>query len=126
MMSKVCNKFIFFLVIINFIQQIRCEQLLNETLIPSRMENGRFINSFNPYFKLPHIGNVLSWKITTSDHTRLPKDKKELDRLLPVIRYEKPEDFYLNTTGIRFIWIGHSSCFIQMNNFRFLLDPVFR
>lgn len=95
-------------------------------LIKSRIENGRFINSFNPQYKLPNLGNVLVWKITSRDNTRLPCNKKKLDEMLPVIRHENPKELYLTTDGLRFIWIGHASCFIQMNNFRFLVDPVFR
>ncbi|CAF3861919.1 unnamed protein product [Rotaria sp. Silwood1] len=45
--------------------------------------------------------------------------------MLPVIRHEKSEELYLTKLGLRFIWIGHASCFVQMNNFRFLVDPIF-
>ena len=94
-------------------------------LVKSRIENGRFINSFNPQYKLPHPGLFLIWKITSRDNTRLPSNKKELDKMLPVIRHEKSEELYLTKLGLRFIWIGHSSCFVQMNNFQFIVDPVF-
>lgn len=90
------------------------------------MENGRFVNSFNPQYQSSHFGNVLAWKFTSSDNTRLPSTKRALDVLLPVIRHEKPEELYLKEAGLRFIWIGHASSFVQMNNFRFLTDPVFR
>lgn len=117
------------IILVSFIHQSRGEQSTNDTadsLVPSRLENGRFVNSFNPHYKLPHFGHVLYWKITGTDNSRVSADKNELDRLLPVIRHEKLEDFYLSKPGLRFIWIGHASCLIQMNNFRFLLDPVFR
>jgi N-acyl-phosphatidylethanolamine-hydrolysing phospholipase D len=94
-------------------------------LVKSRIEDGRFINSFNPQYKFPNLGRVLIWKITSRDNTRLPSNRKELDKILPVIRHEKPEDLYLTKPGLRFIWIGHASCFVQMNNFRFLVDPIF-
>ncbi|CAF2684203.1 unnamed protein product [Rotaria sp. Silwood2] len=100
------------------------DKVSNE-LAKSRLENGRFINSFNPQYTLPHLGHVLIWKITAPDNTRLPSNKKELDKMLPIIRYEKLEELYLTKPGLRFIWIGHASCFVQMNNFRFLVDPVF-
>ncbi|CAF4294843.1 unnamed protein product, partial [Rotaria sordida] len=94
-------------------------------LIKSRKENGRFINSFNPKFKLPDLGHALSWKTSAPDNTRLPFAKTELDKILPVIQHKKSKELYRTTPGLRFIWIGHASCFIQMNNFRFLVDPVF-
>ncbi len=95
-------------------------------LAKSRIENGRFINSFNPQYNKAHLGLILMWKLTVRDNTRLPCKKKELDKMLPIIRHEKPEELYLTKPGLRYIWIGHSSCFVQMNNFRFLVDPVFR
>jgi hypothetical protein len=38
-------------------------------LVASRMENGRFINSFNPQYKSSHLRLVLVWKMTSSDNT---------------------------------------------------------
>jgi len=95
-------------------------------LAKSRIEDGRFVNSFNPQYKRAHLGLFIKWQITERDNTGLPCKKKELDKMLPIIRHEKPEELYLTKPGLRYIWIGHSSCFVQMNNFRFLVDPVFR
>jgi hypothetical protein len=95
-------------------------------LVKSRIENGRFSNSFNPQYEFPNIGLFLISKFASRDNTRLPSNKKELDKMLPVIRHENPKELYLKKAGLRFIWIGHASCFVQMNNFRFLVDPVFR
>ncbi|UJR12784.1 hypothetical protein I4U23_016958 [Adineta vaga] len=97
----------------------------SDEFVKSRMENGRYVNSFNPEYKFPSLGAVLWWKLTTQVNTRLPKTIEELDKFLPIIRYEKPEELYRTTPGLRFNWIGHASCFVQMNNFRFLVDPVF-
>ncbi len=96
-----------------------------DELVKSRKENGRYVNSFNPKFKLPNAVLVLMWKIGALANKRLP-DTQELDKILPVIRHEKPEELNRTTAGLRFIWIGHASCYVQMNNFRFLVDPVFR
>ncbi len=101
----------------------------NETfdeLSMSQMVNGRFVNSFNPQYKSPSFGRAIIWKITSRSKSNLPRNRKELDDILPVIRHEKPEELHLTKPGIRYIWIGHASCYVQMNNFRFLLDPVFR
>lgn len=99
---------------------------VSNELIKSRMENGRYINSFNLQYGFPSIGRAIMWKITSRSNSRLPSNRKELDNILPIIRHEKLENLYLNTSGIRYIWIGHASSFIQMNNFRFLVDPIFR
>ncbi|UJR20371.1 hypothetical protein I4U23_023503 [Adineta vaga] len=97
----------------------------SDELPKSRMENGRYSNSFNSEFKFPSAAVILRWKFTTRRNTKLPNTKQELDRLLPVIRHSKSEELYQTKFGIRFIWIGHASSYVQMNNFRFLLDPVF-
>ncbi|CAF4076455.1 unnamed protein product [Rotaria sp. Silwood2] len=49
-----------------------------------------------------------------------------LTKILSVIRHEKPEELYRSTPGLRHIWIGHASYFVEMNNFRFLVDSIFR
>ena len=90
------------------------------------MEKGRYVNSFNPEFKFPSPAIILKWKINAPVNTRLPATKKELDEMLPVIRHKTPDELYGAKFGLRLIWIGHASCYIQMNNFRFLIDPVFR
>ncbi|CAF4397066.1 unnamed protein product [Adineta steineri] len=90
------------------------------------MENGRYVNSFNPQYTSSGWMSVLKWKITTRSNVQLPDKKEELDKLLPIIQHRKREDLNRTIPGLRFIWIGHASCFIQMNNFRFLVDPVFR
>ncbi|CAF1027682.1 unnamed protein product [Adineta ricciae] len=91
----------------------------------SRMEKGRYVNSFNSKFKLPSLSVTLRWKFLARKNTRLPAKRKELDDILPVIRHSKSEDLYRTRHGIRFIWIGHASSYVQLNNFRFLLDPIF-
>jgi len=122
--------FIFYLTLTCLGEIVYSQVQENATIVPielsrSQMVDGRYINSFNLQYKLPSFGKIIWWKITAKDNTRLPSDRKALDTLLPVIRHEKPEELYLNKSGIRFIWIGHASCYIQMNNFRFLVDPVF-
>ncbi|CAF1583151.1 unnamed protein product [Rotaria magnacalcarata] len=97
----------------------------SDELVKSRIENGRYVNSFNPEFKFPSPALTLKWILFAPDNKRLPSTIQELDKMLPVIQHEKPNELYRITPGLRFIWIGHASCFIQMNNFRFLVDPVF-
>ncbi|CAF0775449.1 unnamed protein product [Adineta steineri] len=97
----------------------------SDKLIKSRKENGRYTNSFNPKFKFPSPALAIKWKMSTGVNTQLPYSKKELDKFLPIIRHNNSEELFRTTSGIRFIWIGHATCYIQMNNFRFLLDPIF-
>ncbi|CAF0843920.1 unnamed protein product [Adineta steineri] len=97
----------------------------SDKLIKSRKENGRYTNSFNPKFKFPSPALAIKWKMSTGVNTQLAYSKKELDKFLPIIRHNNSEELFRTTSGIRFIWIGHATCYIQMNNFRFLLDPIF-
>jgi N-acyl-phosphatidylethanolamine-hydrolysing phospholipase D len=96
----------------------------DDGLVKSRMENGRYINSFNPEFKLPGFTTILRWMAGSPNHTNLPADIAELDKLLPVIK-PNPDEIWKTTPGLRFIWIGHASCLVQMDDFMFLTDPVF-
>jgi hypothetical protein len=98
----------------------------SDELVKSRIENGCYVNSFNPEFKLPGPILLLKWKLFSPKNKGLPSTIQELDEMLPVIQHENPNELYRTTPGLRFIWIGHASCFIQMNNFRFLVDPIFR
>jgi hypothetical protein len=102
------------------------EPNITDELVKSRTEKGRYVNSFNPKYQSPRPMAFLRWKISAPANTRLPSTIQELDKILPVIRHEKPEELNRTTAGLRFIWIGHASCYVQMNNFRFLVDPVFR
>lgn len=92
--------------------------------IPARREKGRFINSFNPKFKLPGFATVLRWMVGEPNNTNLPHDPAQLDEILPVIQHEKNEIFQ-EKTGLRFLWIGHATCLVQMDDFIFITDPLF-
>jgi N-acyl-phosphatidylethanolamine-hydrolysing phospholipase D len=98
--------------------------LSNDGLVKSRMEHGRYVNSFNPEFKMPGFGTILRWVFGAPNNTRLPADVEELNKLLPVLK-PKPDEIWKTTPGLRFIWIGHATCLVQMDDFMFLTDPVF-
>jgi N-acyl-phosphatidylethanolamine-hydrolysing phospholipase D len=98
---------------------------LNDEYVKSRMENGRYINSFNPIFEMPGFTTFLQWKMTTSKNTNLPADIEELNKLLPVIKPNRDE-ISKPSSSIRFVWIGHATCLVQMEGFMFLTDPVFK
>ena len=96
----------------------------DDQYVKSRREHGRYVNSFNPEFRLPSVGTLLRWGLFTKDNTHLPANDEELDRSLPVIKHSADE-IVKNTPGLRFIWIGHATCLVQMDDFIFLTDPVF-
>ncbi|CAF0936806.1 unnamed protein product [Didymodactylos carnosus] len=86
-------------------------------------EKGRFINSFNRNFKLPDFSSIFRFIFVTTNNTGLPAGPNEIDEKLPIVRHNQSD--ILKPKGLRFIWIGHASCFVQMNGFNFLTDPVF-
>src|SRR5579871_6079024 len=90
-------------------------------LVKSRIEHGRYINSFNPEFKLPGYTTFLRWILNAPNNTRLPADIEELNKVLPVIK-PNPDEIVKTSPGIRFIWIGHATCLVQMDDFIFLTD----
>ena len=71
---------------------------------------------------------LIKWSVFTKDNTNLPRDKKELDKTLPVHMLTDSEmaDFCKLDTAdkIRVLWIGHSSCLVNMENTLVLVDPV--
>jgi N-acyl-phosphatidylethanolamine-hydrolysing phospholipase D len=96
----------------------------DDELVKSRIENGCYVNSFNPEFKLPGFTAIFRWKFGESNNTRLPDDIEELNKSLPVLK-PNPDEIWKTTPGLRFIWIGHASCLVQMDDFMFLTDPAF-
>lgn len=100
------------------------KSIVEDEYAKSRRENGRFINSFNPHFKMPDITSVLKWIVFERNNTNLPANVAELDERLPVIR-NRPEDILRTTPGVRFIWIGHATCLVQIDDFLLLTDPLF-
>jgi len=96
----------------------------DDGLVKSRRENGCYVNSFNPEFKQPSFGTIFRFLFVAPNNTRLPTDPAELDRILPVIKHSSDE-IVKDSPGLRFIWIGHATCLVQMDDFTFITDPVF-
>ncbi|GFR96046.1 N-acyl-phosphatidylethanolamine-hydrolyzing phospholipase D-like [Elysia marginata] len=87
-------------------------------------ENGRFQNPWKTWQhpRLPNLFKLLF--CTTKEKNRMP-GKTELDATLPVLEpdltiFEKPPP-----SGIRHLWIGHSTSLVQFDGITILTDPVF-
>ncbi len=68
-----------FYVVVTAVATTTTNETSNE-FVKSRMEKGRFVNSFNPQYKLPHFGRVLVWKVTSQDKTALVKNYDDSKR----------------------------------------------
>ena len=95
----------------------------DDQLVKSQRKSGQYVNSFNSEFRLPNFTTLMRF-LLSKNNTNLPADPKELDKSLPVIQHKKSE-ILKDGPGLRFIWIGHASCLVQMDDFIFLTDPVF-
>lgn len=96
----------------------------DSTLVRSRIEHGRYTNSFNPEFKMPDAKTIFRWVTGAPNNTNLPTNPRELDNILPVHKHERSQ-VRKTSSGVRFIWIGHATCLVQINDFMFITDPVF-
>ena len=87
-----------------------------------------FVNPWSTWKDTP-LKTLLKWMLFEKNNTNLPRDRKELDRTLPVhqITDDEINTFCeLNTENqIRVLWIGHSTCLVNMENSLVLFDPVF-
>ncbi len=78
--------------------------------------NGRFVDPhkrFNGSFK-----KVLQWKLGGNEKAT---EKKNDTWKLPVIR----GNGFLKSDKNKLVWLGHASFFLQLNDTRILIDPVF-
>ncbi|UJR06792.1 hypothetical protein I4U23_011079 [Adineta vaga] len=96
---------------------------IDEPIKSSVMEDDRYINSFNPKFFAPEKLKAFRW-LFSKNHTNLPTNPEELNETLPIIEHKR-EEILKKSPGLRFLWIGHASCLVQIDNFVFLTDPVF-
>ncbi len=103
----------------------------NETDEPLSMpllKNNKFSNPW-PTWSDTKLNNLLKWKLTMPNNTRLPRDQKELDETLPVhqVTDEEIKSFCAQDTSdrIRVLWIGHATCLVNMENCVILVDPLF-
>lgn len=91
-------------------------------------KGGVFHNPFDTWCD-QSFGVFLKWSLFTRNNTKLPRNTKELDKTLPVHMLTDDEigDFCKLDTAekIRVLWIGHSSCLVNMENTLILVDPVF-
>ncbi len=67
--------------------------------------------------KLP-FENLAKWMLTPNPQ----RNEKKLDTFIPDVIQNNT---FRNTATDKIVWLGHSSFYIQINNFRILTDPVF-
>ncbi|RUS82132.1 hypothetical protein EGW08_010106 [Elysia chlorotica] len=87
-------------------------------------ENGRYRNPWKTWQR-PKLTNLFKLLFcTTKDKSGIP-GKAELDATLPVLEPDISMFDKSPPSGIRHLWIGHSTSLIQFDGVTILTDPVF-
>ncbi|KAK6746770.1 hypothetical protein RB195_000186 [Necator americanus] len=87
-------------------------------------DNGRFANppSFDKWTGVPGFWSLLKWRLFEKDNSNIPDDNAELDEVLPVhngTKFESKSKAEMFAT-----WLGHATVLVQMEDIRFITDPV--
>lgn len=91
----------------------------NNNLPKPVLKNGQFDNPW-PGWKLPSVKDVLKWKTTHKNKSKIP-NQKVLNQTLPVVN----PDFNFQPNELSLTWIGHASCLVRIEGLTILTDPVF-
>lgn len=75
---------------------------------------GRFVNLNHPFE--PELGKLLRWQTTKNPQ----KAEKKSDQWVPEIR-----PLEISEIQNQLVWLGHSSFFLRLDGWGFLIDPVF-
>ncbi|KAJ2851177.1 hypothetical protein IWW36_001316 [Coemansia brasiliensis] len=115
--------------------------------------SGRFVNPFDTW-RDKTLWDFVRWLWTRTSGNGLPKDRKDIEKTLPLIRPHFPilnafsrsqsqtQSFFSSDTSeyidyptpeevdkennITVTWIGQSTCFAQMDGLNILTDPIFK
>ncbi|WP_223815835.1 MBL fold metallo-hydrolase [Adhaeribacter rhizoryzae] len=89
---------------------------LKENWPGNKIINGMFANGDELY--LPSFLNVLKWKLAENPQ----KKEKEADTYAPPVN--ENQDLF-NSDKDALVWLGHATFLLRLNNFTFIIDPVF-
>ncbi|CAJ0600623.1 unnamed protein product [Cylicocyclus nassatus] len=90
---------------------------------PSR-DGNRFANppSFKNWTGVPTFWNIIKWRVSETDHSNIPDEKKILDETIPVHSITEFES--KNKSSMFATWLGHATVLVDMEGIRFITDPV--
>ncbi|KAJ3165250.1 hypothetical protein HDU88_004335 [Geranomyces variabilis] len=102
---------------------------------------GRFVNPFLEWRdkNATNVWEYLRWQLTRNNRNGVPKDEKVLEENLPVVKpdFELLGSFHdrppidssdlesASASVISVTWFGQSTCFVQMDGYNILTDPIF-
>ncbi|GEO06287.1 membrane protein [Adhaeribacter aerolatus] len=91
-------------------------QTLKENWPGNKLIDGMFANGDELY--QPAFVNVLKWKLAENPQ----KKEKAADDYTPPV---KPDPDFFSSAEDALVWLGHASFLLRLNNFTFIIDPVF-
>ncbi|KAJ3403498.1 hypothetical protein HDV05_007784 [Chytridiales sp. JEL 0842] len=109
-------------------------------LLKSLQVVGRFVNPWPEWEdrNTGDFGAVIWWQLTRECRNGVPRDQKTIDNTLPVIKpdfdiwnrfHETCQAALINKVPnpplLSVTWFGQSTCFIQMDGYNILTDPIF-
>lgn len=101
---------------------------------------GRYVNPFIEWQdrNATDLFAYVKWQLTRNNRNGIPKNTEELDRNLPLMEpnfnllFKKAEPKDLSASWVveqekdmTVTWIGQSTCFVQMDGYNILTDPIF-
>ncbi|CAL1537625.1 unnamed protein product [Lymnaea stagnalis] len=86
-------------------------------------ENGRFQNPWRTW-RRPKVSNIFRLLFCTKDDGKIPR-KNVLERMLPVLKPNLLEFRSMPISGVRHLWIGHSTSLVQFDGVTLITDPMF-
>jgi hypothetical protein len=107
---------------------------------------GRFVNPFLEWEdrNTTDIFAYIKWQLTRDNRNGVPKDERDLEETLPLkqpnfellfqktkrdLSRELSESWHVESSKLdecmTVTWIGQSTCFVQMDGYNILTDPIF-
>jgi N-acyl-phosphatidylethanolamine-hydrolysing phospholipase D len=116
-------------------------QKWKQKLFDSLKVAGRYVNPFLEWEdrNTTDIFAYIKWQLTRNNRNGVPKDELELQKTLPLktpnfeILFQKTRDLSESwhhvpsklDDCITVTWIGQSTCFVQIDGYNILTDPIF-
>ncbi|XP_060069194.1 N-acyl-phosphatidylethanolamine-hydrolyzing phospholipase D-like [Ylistrum balloti] len=104
---------------------VKDSNILQSTRTKPVYANGVYNNPWTTWVEPSFCKVLYRMLVKEKDHSKIPSEKQELDKHLPV---QKPDfDQLMNPpkSGVQATWIGHASVLVQLDGITVITDPIF-